>query len=116
MSIPKQQVIRPEVISGEIMSGFRAWRSDPARAGGELEFGAWWRLEEVYWRMAWIEATQELYAAKLAAGDRFIVLGQFAKKEVVELLRKWYDGDNLQAFVQRLQAPLSPEPKAQAPI
>ena len=98
------------------MSGYRAWRGDPTRAGGELDFGAWWRMEEMYWRMSWIEATQELYAVKLPVGDRFILLGQFTKKEVGELLRKWYDGDNLQAFVQRLQAPVSPAPQAQEPI
>jgi hypothetical protein len=54
--------------------------------------------------MAWIEATNELYAEELGRSDRFIVLGELDRAEVQALLRHWYDGDNLQVFLQRLGA------------
>ncbi len=101
------------ITTGKIVSGYRAWMQENKRAASNvLEFGAWWRLDTTYWRVAWIETTSELYAAEQKPSDRYIVLTWLDKKEVNELMKKWFDGNNLSALLHRF----APEPPAQAAL
>jgi hypothetical protein len=50
----------------------------------------------------WLETTGELYAAERKPSDRFVLLCRLEKKQVNDLMRKWYDGDNLDALLRRL--------------
>lgn len=72
----------------------------------KVEFGTWWRLGAMYWRVSWIEATGELYAVEAKPSDRFVVLSSMGKKQVNDLMRKWMDGDNLEALLKRFQITL----------
>jgi hypothetical protein len=92
-----------EQTSKAIVSGFETWINEATRAAsGELDFGAWWRSNYSYWQVAWIEATRELYAAELGTSDRFLCIGLFEKRDVIQIMRLWHDGDNLGMLVQRL--------------
>ena len=105
--------LQPHVVPGEIAKGYEAWSHERHRAAGAgINFGDWWRMEQSYWRMAWIEATEELYAEELGRSDRFVLLGRLDRKEVLALLRNWYDGDNLQVLLQRLEASRARKRKA----
>lgn len=86
----------------KISAGFDAWLRAKDRAESKkIEFGKWWRLDASYWRVAWIEATNELYAVELGATDRYVLLTRLDKKEVNEFMKKWFDGDNLEALLHR---------------
>ena len=88
---------------GTIVSGFNAWiQASPRAASKKIEFGNWWRLEATYWRVIWLEATEELYAAERGKSDRFMFLTHLTKAELKVLMNKWFDGDNLSALLQRL--------------
>lgn len=95
--------MNPNTAPGTIALGYEAWINQPDRAASaELKLGDWWRMEQSYWRMAWIEETGELYAEELGPLDRFVLLKRLDRKEVLDLMRRWYDGDNLSAFLVRL--------------
>lgn len=86
----------------KISAGFAAWMQAKHRADSKkIEFGKWWRLETTYWRVSWLEATNELYAVELGETDRFVLLTRLDKKEVNELMKKWFDGDNLNVLLNR---------------
>lgn len=86
----------------KIGAGFAAWLRAKDRADSKMiEFGKWWRLDASYWRVAWLEATNELYAVELGEMDRYVLLTRLAKKEVNELMKNWFDGDNLEALLHR---------------
>lgn len=88
--------------SNKIALGYAEWIEQTKRAASKkVEFGAWWRLDATYWRVAWIEDTGELYAAERKPSDRFVVLSHLGKKEVNDLMHKWFDGDNLRALFGR---------------
>lgn len=97
---------------GEIALGYQEWiKQDERAASKKIDFGIFWRLNATYWRVVWIEATNELYAAERHPSDRFVLLTCLDKKEVTELMRKWFDGDSLAALFQRFkQAPAASEP------
>jgi hypothetical protein len=85
-----------------ISPGYKAWMGETARAASkELQFGTWWRLDATYWRVAWLEATGELYAVERGTNDHFVVIRCLEKKEISALMRNWYDGDDLNALLQR---------------
>jgi hypothetical protein len=88
---------------GKIVAGYEAWIQGERDASKKIEFGTWWRLNETYWRVLWIEATGELYAAERKPSDRYVVLGCLDKKHVTDLMRKWFDGDNLNALFGRFK-------------
>lgn len=107
------------LVSVKIIKGYAAWMLEKDRAvSKKIEFGTWWRLKTMYWRVSWIETTGELYAVERPPSDRFVLLAHLGKKEVNELMRKWMDGDNLEALFQRFAAPpveekpVSPPPAA----
>ncbi|HZQ10374.1 MAG TPA: hypothetical protein VFD70_27595 [Anaerolineae bacterium] len=86
----------------KIVPGYTTWIHQSARAASkQIVFGTWWRLDATYWRVSWIEATGELYAVELSPSDQFVVLDHLAKKEFNELMRRWYDGNNLHALFLR---------------
>ncbi len=88
--------------TGKIASGYAAWALESPRAASKkIEFGNWWRLDVTYWRVCWIEETGELCAVERKPSDRYVVLSCLEKKEVTELMKKWFDGDNLHALFQR---------------
>ena len=98
--------------TNEIALGYTAWMEQTERAASKkIEFGTWWRLDVTYWRVAWIEATGELYAAERKPSDRFVVLSNLEKKQVNDLMHKWFDGDNLRALFGRFN--LDPDAKPQ---
>ncbi len=83
--------------------GYETWIQEPSRATSrELEFGAWWVMEGTHWRVAWIEDTGELDAADPNT-DRVLVLGHFARRDIHNRMRAWFNGDDLQALIQHLQ-------------
>ena len=87
---------------GKIVSGYTTWALDPERAASKkIEFGTWWRLNATYWRVTWLETTGELYAAERKPSDRYVVLVCLGKKQVNDLMHKWFDGNNLHALFQR---------------
>jgi hypothetical protein len=89
-----------------ITSGYSTWIRQPLREkSGEVNFGAWWELEGARWRVSWIEATGELYAAEVGVTDRFVVLGRFEnKKDINQKMQHWFEGGNLDALIQRLKS------------
>lgn len=88
--------------SNKIAVGYGEWIEQTERiASKKIEFGVWWRLDKTFWRVVWIEDTGELYAAERKPSDRFVVLAQLDKKQVTELMKKWFDGDNLRALFGR---------------
>jgi len=94
--------VNETVSTGRIAAGYETWLQDMERAASKkIEFGNWWRLDVTYWRVTWIEATGELYAAERKPSDRYVVLRCMAKKEVNDLMRKWFDGDDLHMLFQR---------------
>jgi len=102
---------KPTVIAvavpGKIARGYAAWMGLMERTPSKkVEFGTWWRLGARYWRVSWIEATGELYAVEAKPSDRFVVLSSMGKKQVNDLMRKWMDGDNLEALLKRFQITL----------
>jgi hypothetical protein len=42
-----------------------------------------------------------LYAVEIGESDRFVLLTRLDKKEVNELMKKWFDGDNLNVLLNR---------------
>lgn len=88
---------------GKIGPGYQRWIQGERDASREIEFGTWWRLDETFWRVSWIEATGELYAVERKPSDRFVVFCCLNKKQVTDLMRKWFDGDNLHALFGRFQ-------------
>ncbi len=83
--------------------GYEAWIQETNRAASrELEFGAWWVMDGTHWRVAWIENTGELYAAEQAS-DRVLVLGHFARRDIHNRMREWFNGDDLSALIQHLK-------------
>lgn len=88
--------------TSEIGPGYAEWMLDVERTQSKkVELGTWWRLDVTYWRVSWIEATGELFAAERKPSDRYVVLAQLEKKQVSDLMHNWYDGDNLRALFQR---------------
>lgn len=88
--------------NGKVAAGFDAWMQVEERfTSRKIEFGKWWRLDASYWRVSWIEATNELYAVEEGESDRFILLTELDKKGVNTLMNKWFDGNNLHALLQR---------------
>jgi hypothetical protein len=86
----------------KICAGFPVWlRAKDRTESKKIEFGKWWRLGTSYWRVAWIEATNELYAVELGETGRYVLLTRLDKKEVNEFMKKWFDGDNLEALFHR---------------
>ena len=86
----------------KISAGFAGWMQAEHRAASkEIEFGKWWRLDDSYWRVAWLEATNELYAVEAGKSDRFILLARLERKDVHTLMKNWFDGDNLSALLHR---------------
>jgi hypothetical protein len=67
-----------------------AFLADPRRRrSAEVDFGVRWRNlagPGLPWRVAWVEATGELYAAELGPGGprRCVVLGRFPGQAGVE--------------------------------
>jgi hypothetical protein len=86
-----------------VTSGYKAWMHHPQRARSEeLTFGAWWKMDGKRWRVSWIVKTGELYASQLDA-DHFILLGHFRdRKAVNQMMREWFEGNNLSALIHRL--------------
>ncbi len=89
-----------------ITSGYTTWIHEPQRArSGELNFGAWWKMEGARWRVSWIEDTGEFYAAELGTADRFIVIGHFdTKKDANNMMRHWFEGNNLRALIHKVES------------
>lgn len=86
-----------------IGSGYETWIDEATRAASnELDLGAWWHSNGTYWHVAWIEATGELYAAELGGTDRFVIIGRFEKKDMLQLMRQWHNGNDLGGLIQRL--------------
>jgi len=70
---------------------YRSFAGDPLRARSpEVDFGVGWRLLEERdgfpWRVAWLEATGELYAVELRGYEpgRALLLGHFLTREAAE--------------------------------
>src|SRR5581483_8127983 len=94
--------MKQDRLRGTIRSGYKTWMMEPSRASSnEVKHGAWWRTDGAYWRVSWIEATNEFYAAELGKTDRFVFLGNFEKKDIDALMRLWFDGDNLGLLIQK---------------
>lgn len=92
----------PKSNQHKISAGYAAWMQAPRRADSKkIEFGKWWRLDASYWQVAWLEATNELYAMEVGKTDRFVLLTRLDKKEVNEFMKQWFDGDNLEALLHR---------------
>lgn len=92
----------------KIAPGFAEWMQDGKRAGSKkLEFGTWWRFGPSYWRVSWIEETKELYAAERGKSDRFVLLMELDRKAVNDLMKTWFDGDNLEALLHRFGVALA---------
>jgi hypothetical protein len=97
--------MKKDLVRGTVQSGFEVWMNEPLRAGSaRLSYGAWWRTESAYWLLSWIEDTGELCAVELGGTDRFIILGNFEKKAINALMRRWFDGDNLGMLIRRCAA------------
>jgi len=95
-------VINQITSPNKIALGYTEWIEQTERtASKKIEFGTWWRLDATYWRVSWIEDTREFYAAERKPSDRFVVLSSLEKKEVNDLMHKWFDGDNLRALFGR---------------
>lgn len=86
---------------GKINPGYADWMQGERTTSVKIEFGTWWRLDATYWRVSWIEATGELCAVERKPSDRFVVICALTKKEVTDLMKKWFDGDNLAALFHR---------------
>lgn len=92
----------PVFPASQIAPGYADWMLEGDRTQSKkVEFGTWWRLDVTYWRVSWIEATGELFAAERKPADRFVVLAHLDKKQVSDLMHKWFDGDNLRALFQK---------------
>ncbi len=97
--------MKDDRLRGTIRSGYETWIKNPSRAASsEIHHGAWWRTAGAYWRVSWLEATNEFYAAELGSTDRFVFLGNFEKKDIAALMRGWFDGDNLSLLIQKCVA------------
>ncbi len=91
----------------KIAPGFDEWmRSGKRAASKEIEFGQWWRFGRSYWRVSWIQETNELYAVERGESDRFVLLTELDRNAVNELMKKWFDGDNLEALLHRFGVPV----------
>jgi hypothetical protein len=104
-----------EVYKNRIVKGYAEWMQVLDRtASKKIEFGDWWRLNTTYWRVSWLEATGELYAVEQRpVTDRFVMLSVLDKKQVTDLMRKWFDGNELEALFNRfVPAPAPTEPTA----
>lgn len=86
-----------------VKRSFKTWVVSGKRANSpQVPFGAWWEMEGMVWRVAWIEKTGELYATELST-ERFIILGRFrTKREVTHKMRDWFGGDNLDGLIHQL--------------
>lgn len=92
-----------ESITSPIGFGYETWINQGTRAGSSvLDFGTWWHSNDAYWQVAWIEATRELYAAERGGTDRFLIIGHFERKDMLQLMRQWHDGNDLGGLIQRL--------------
>lgn len=97
--------------TGKIAKGLDVWLEGAQRAASKkVEFGIWWRLDTSYWRVLWLEATEELYAQERGESDRFILLTHLSKQELKVLMNQWFDGDNLLALIHRLGPKVVPVP------
>ena len=81
-----------------VLQDCRAFLADPRRrASEEVDFGVRWRhLAEpgLPWRVSWLAATGELYAAELAPEGprRCLVLGRFPDRDAAEaFMAGWAD-------------------------
>ncbi len=101
-----------------ITKGYAEWMQTLERtASKKIEFGNWWRLNKTFWRVSWIEATGELYAVEQRpVTDRFVLLTLLDKKQVTDLMRKWFDGNELEALFNRFAPVAIPEPVEPAPL
>ncbi len=91
-------------IVSRIREGYGDWNGEGRAESKRIEFGTWWRLDETYWRVSWIEATEELVAVERPPSDRYVPVCCLSRREVTELMKKWFDGDNLHALFQRLES------------
>lgn len=97
---------------GKINAGYEEWAREPQRSvSKKIEFGTWWRLNSTYWRVTWLETTGELFAAERKPSDRFVVLSRLEKKQVNDLMHKWFDGDNLHVLLLRFNHDPAGEPQ-----
>jgi hypothetical protein len=100
---------------GQVGLGYHAWIEQNERAASKkVDFGIWWRWNTTFWRVAWIEATNELYAAERQPSDRFVLVTLLDKKEVTELMRKWFEGNDLQGLFQKCKRAPTPGEAVQA--
>lgn len=92
-----------EAHKNRIAKGYAEWMQALERTPSKkIEFGNWWRLNKSYWRVSWIETTGELYAVEQRPPtDRFVMLTLLDKKQVTDLMRKWFDGNELEALFNR---------------
>jgi len=99
-----------QAYNNRIAPGYAEWMQTLDRTTSKkIEFGDWWRLNTTYWRVTWLEATGELYAVeRRPATDRFVLLTLLDKKQVTDLMRKWFDGDQLEALFNRFTPPSQP--------
>jgi hypothetical protein len=94
-------------MAGRIATGYTVWSRDSQRAASKkLEFGNWWRLDATFWQVTWLEATGELYAVEGKPSDRYIVLCRLEKKEVIQVMKNWFDGNELGGLFRRFEVDL----------
>jgi hypothetical protein len=78
---------------------YAEWIVDPCRERSrEVDFGVWWRVpgSRYTWRVSWVGETGELYAREQGPdSDRFVVLGLFPTRSVVEVrMAGWAEEDH----------------------
>ena len=72
----------------KILNGYHEWIAAPARErSGESDYGVWWHRATQprgpFWRISWIEATDELYAVQEGA-DNYFVIGLYPNEVAVK--------------------------------